>query len=182
MFGCGRTSDQADCPHELRPARSAQALRRVRQGLHASGRGRGAVCDGRRLCARRTDRGSRHLLRQVHYLPGGGRGTGWPGGGHGRPSSWLGGEPAGLGVSRPNASRPRRRPARHAAVVPVHPGRGGPRGARDRDHRPVGNRGEALARAARNAVHRRRPQRCRRHGRLRRLGASDQPWRRAGHP
>ena len=107
---------------------------------------------------------------------------GRPAGRHRRPPSWLRGEPAGLGVPRPLAGRPGDRAARHASAFPRHARGGRPRGAGHRRRGQVSRRGRAVAGAARHAVHRRRPHRRGRAGRLRGLGAVGGAGRRARHP
>ena len=57
--------------------------------------------------------GGRQLDGQVGALPGRGRAGDRPAGGHRRPPPRLRGAPAGLGVPRPVAGRPARRPDRH---------------------------------------------------------------------
>ena len=153
-----------------------------RPRLHARRRGPRAVRGRpRRRRPRAAARGGQ-LDGQVGALPGRRRPGDRPPGGHRRPPPRLGGAPARLGVPRPVAGRPARRPDRHPAALPAHVADAGAEDVVVAVVDPVGGARPALVDAAGAAVPRRQPHRGVRPPRPGRLGRQARRRRHAGHP
>jgi hypothetical protein len=161
--------------------RPPPAGRPGRARLHAGGRGprplRGRPPRRPAGAAARD----RLLLRQVRHLPRRGGPRGRHGPVLGRPPPRVRGAAARPGVLRP-APAGAGRAHRHAAHVPPRPRRRGPGVGRDPGRRRLRHGGFPLGDAARPGLHRRRPLRARRPGRLRGLGPLPTRWRPPRHP
>ena len=121
--------------------------------LHAAALAAAAAVAGR------ADRRDRLLLRPLDDLAGSCRCERRHRRVRRRPPSGFGGEPAGVGVARPDRRRSAHRQDGHAAVLPGRGPRRRPRGARHRRRRALAGRRPLLVDAGGDGLHRRRPRR-----------------------